>query len=85
MNMSESKENVLHGERHVTSVKVEITFQNKKVHAVAQSQDDKAPQLGGLGEATLRINENAQPQVLLCRKTPDSPSVISQSCLLIFT
>ena len=28
----------------------------------------KAPQLGDLGEATLRIDENAQPKVLPCRK-----------------
>ena len=27
-----------------------------------------APQLGDLGEATLRIDENAQPKVLPCRK-----------------
>ena len=30
----------------------------------------KAPQLGDLGEATLRIDENAQPRVLPCRKIP---------------
>ena len=30
----------------------------------------KAPQLGDLGEATLRIDENAQPKVLPCRKIP---------------
>ena len=28
----------------------------------------EAPQLGDLGEATLRIDENAQPKVLPCRK-----------------
>ena len=30
----------------------------------------KAPQLGDLGEATLRIDGNAQPKVLPCRKIP---------------
>ena len=30
----------------------------------------KAPQLGDLGEATLRIDEKAQPKVLPCRKIP---------------
>ena len=30
----------------------------------------KAPQLGDLGEATLRIDENAQPKILPCRKIP---------------
>ena len=30
----------------------------------------EAPQLGDLGEATLRIDENAQPKVLPCRKLP---------------
>ena len=30
----------------------------------------KAPQLGDLREATLRIDENAQPRVLPCRKIP---------------
>ena len=30
----------------------------------------KAPQLGDLGEATLRIDENVQPKVLTCRKIP---------------
>ena len=30
----------------------------------------KAPQLGDLGEATLRIDQNAQPKVLPCRKIP---------------
>ena len=30
----------------------------------------KAPQLGDLGKATLRIDENAQPKVLPCRKIP---------------
>ncbi|KAL9970099.1 hypothetical protein ACROYT_G022422 [Oculina patagonica] len=30
----------------------------------------KTPQLGDLGEATLRIDENAQPKVLPCRKIP---------------
>ena len=30
----------------------------------------KAPQLGDLGEAALRIDENAQPKVLPCRKIP---------------
>ena len=30
----------------------------------------KAPQLGNLGEATLRIDENAQPKVLPRRKIP---------------
>ena len=30
----------------------------------------KAPQLGDLGEATLRIDEHAQPRVLPCRKIP---------------
>ena len=29
-----------------------------------------APQLGDLGEATLRIDENVQPRVLPCRKFP---------------
>ena len=30
----------------------------------------KAPQLGDLGEAILRIDENTQPKVLPCRKIP---------------
>ena len=30
----------------------------------------KAPQLGDLGEVTLRTNENTQPKVLPCRKIP---------------
>ena len=30
----------------------------------------KAPQIGDLGEATLRIDENGQPKVLPCRKIP---------------
>ena len=30
----------------------------------------KAPQLGDLGEATLKIDESAQPKVLPCRKIP---------------
>ena len=30
----------------------------------------KAPQLGELGENILRIDENAQPKVLPCRKIP---------------
>ena len=30
----------------------------------------KAPQLGDLEEATLRIDKNAQPKVLPCRKIP---------------
>ena len=30
----------------------------------------KGPQLGDLGEATLRIDENAQPKVFPCRKIP---------------
>ena len=33
----------------------------------------KAPQLGDLEEATLRIDENAQPKVLPCRKI--SPAI----------
>ena len=30
----------------------------------------KAPQLGDLGDASLRIDEKAQPKVLPCRKIP---------------